>query len=177
VISRRIARELTDKEFRNTYKRARVRTKLAYQIKALRKERDWLQGDLATAMDKPQSTVSRYEDLEYGKYTLESLFELSDAFDLGLIVEFVTYPEFLMRTSNLTEHNLKAASYSAAQLEFISRSHTQLAHVHDAITSPLVDNSWAASATQRSETVLASDLNEGSTSNYVAEISLRGANV
>ncbi len=133
VISRRIARELSDQEFRNTYKRARVRSKLVYQIRALRKQRDWLQGKLAEIMGKPQSTVSRFEDAEYGKLTLESLFEISDAFDLGLIVEFVSYAEFLVRTSNLSADNLYAPSFNANSLEFLTRD-TGMAtgHMHDA---------------------------------------------
>jgi len=120
AISKRIVRELEDIEFRNEYKRARVRTKIAYQIKALRKQRDWLQGKLAQLMGKPQSTVSRFEDVDYGKLSLETLFEISDAFDLGLIVEFVGYPEFMIRTSDLSEDRLTAQSYSTASMAFLS---------------------------------------------------------
>ena len=122
VISRRIAREFSNPEFRKTYKRARVRTKLAYQIRALRKQREWLQGKLAEVMNKPQSTVSRFEDIEYGKLTLETLFEISDAFDLGLIVEFVSYPEFLIRTSNLSHDNLIASGFSDAHMQFLTHA-------------------------------------------------------
>jgi len=121
VISKRVARELSDPAFRKSYKRARVRSKIVYQIRALRKQRDWLQGKLAEIMGKPQSTVSRFEDADYGKLTLETLFEISDAFDLGLIVEFVSYPEFLMRTSNLSVTNLMSTSYSESQMEFLTR--------------------------------------------------------
>lgn len=133
VISKRVARELSDEEFRNTYKRARVRSKLVYQIRALRKQRDWLQGKLAEVMGKPQSTVSRFEDADYGKLTLETLFEISDAFDVGLIVEFVSYPEFLVRTSNLSVDNLYAPSFSDKSLQFLTRDAGMLGgHIHDA---------------------------------------------
>jgi transcriptional regulator with XRE-family HTH domain len=132
VISRRVARELSDQEFRNTYKRARVRSKLSYQIRALRKQRDWLQGKLAEVMGKPQSTVSRFEDADYGKLNLETLFEISDAFDLGLIVEFVSYPEFLVRTSNLAPAHLYAASFNEKSLAFLTRNEPPSMHVHDA---------------------------------------------
>jgi transcriptional regulator with XRE-family HTH domain len=133
AISRRIVRELSDREFRNTYKRARVRSKLAYQIRALRKQRDWLQGKLAEVMNKPQSTVSRFEDDDYGKLTLETLFEISDAFDLGLVVEFVGYQEFLVRTSDLSSDRLRASSFDAKSLEFLTREiPPNAAHVHQA---------------------------------------------
>lgn len=132
VISRRVALELSDDEFRNTYKRARVRSKLAYQIRALRKQRDWLQGKLAQIMSKPQSTVSRFEDADYGKLTLETLFEISDAFDLALIVEFVSYPEFLVRTSNLSVENLHTPSFSTKSLEFLTRDQMLAGYAHDA---------------------------------------------
>jgi transcriptional regulator with XRE-family HTH domain len=136
VISRRIARELSEPEFRNTYKRARVRSKLVYQIRALRKQRNWLQGTLAKLLNKPQSTVSRFEDAEYGKLSLETLFEISDAFDVGLIVEFVSYPEFLVRTSNLSQENLYAQSFSTKSVEFLTREQVP-GHVHDAIQPPV----------------------------------------
>jgi len=132
VISRRIVRELSDPEFRNTYKRARVRSKLVYQIRALRKQRDWLQGKLAQLMKKPQSTISRFEDADYGKLTLESLFEISDAFDLGLIVEFASYPEFIVRTSNLSAENLYAPSFSERSLVFLTRDQIPTGYVNDA---------------------------------------------
>jgi transcriptional regulator with XRE-family HTH domain len=133
VISRRIAQELSDEEFRNTYKRARVRSKMVYQIRALRKQREWLQGKLAQVMGKPQSTVSRFEDADYGKLTLETIFEISDAFDLGVIVEFVSYPEFLVRTSNLSAENLYAPSFSTKSLEFLTRDPQAVGYVNDAI--------------------------------------------
>jgi transcriptional regulator with XRE-family HTH domain len=132
VISRRVASELSDPEFRNSYKRARVRSKLAYQIKALRKQRDWLQGKLAEIMDKPQSTVSRFEDADYGKLTLETLFEISDAFDLGLVVEFVPYPEFLVRTSNLSPEILECDSFRPEALAFLTGGMSQASHTQSA---------------------------------------------
>lgn len=131
VISRRIARELADKEFRNSYKRARIRSKLVYQIRALRKQREWLQGKLAEIMGKPQSTVSRFEDADYGKLTLETIFEISDAFDVGVIVEFVSYPEFLVRTSNLSYDVLTVSAFTEKSLAFlttetpVTTAHTQ----------------------------------------------------
>jgi transcriptional regulator with XRE-family HTH domain len=136
VISRRVARELSDPEFRNSYKRARVRSKIVYQIRALRKQRDWLQGKLAELMGKPQSTVSRFEDADYGKLTLETLFEISDAFDLGLVVEFVGYPEFLIRTSNLSPDHLRCKSYNEKSLQFLTRE-TPTHHVHQTSTDSI----------------------------------------
>jgi len=132
VISRRVARELSDEEFRNTYKRARARSKLVYQIRAMRKERAWLQGKLAEMMGKPQSTVSRFEDTDYGKLSLETLFEISDAFDVGLIVEFASYPEFLVRTSNLAPQHLYAPGFNEKSLAFLTRDEPLPAYVHEA---------------------------------------------
>ena len=130
AISKRIAKELSDPEFRNAYKRVRIRSKIAYQIRALRKQREWPQGKLAEVMDKPQSTVSRFEDADYGKLTLETLFEISDAFDLGLVVEFTDYPCFLIHTSDLSEENLRVESYNSKQLEFLFREPSALGHMH-----------------------------------------------
>ena len=49
-------------------------------------------------MGTTQTAISRYEDPSYGKMTLQSLFELSHAFDTGLRVEFVSTINMLNAT-------------------------------------------------------------------------------
>ena len=89
VISKRFADELAEKEMRHAYLSAQTRTKLINQIRTIRNQRGWSQGQFAEVLGKPQSNVSRLENREYGSFTLNTLFELASAFDVGLIVEFV----------------------------------------------------------------------------------------
>src|SRR5690348_2150962 len=113
VISRRFADELTDKELRDAYLSAQTRTKLTSQIREVRNQRGWSQGDFARKLGKPQSNVSqRLENREYGQFTLNTLFEIAAAFDCGLVVEFVPYEDFLRRTHDLTPAHLRVASFT-----------------------------------------------------------------
>jgi transcriptional regulator with XRE-family HTH domain len=117
VISERFADELTDKRMRDAYLSAQTRTKLTQQIRAIRNQRGWSQGDFAAILGKPQSNVSRLESRDYGNFNLRTLFELSAAFDCGLVVEFVPYEYFLRHTADLTRENLEVSSFSRAALE------------------------------------------------------------
>jgi transcriptional regulator with XRE-family HTH domain len=117
VISKRFADELAEKEMRSAYLSAQTRTKLVNQIRTLRNQRGWSQGDFAKILGKPQSNVSRLENREYGNFSLNTLFELANAFDCGLIVEFTAYEEFLLRTYNLAQSHLVVPSFSRAALD------------------------------------------------------------
>lgn len=117
IISKRFADELAEKEMRDAYLGAQTRTYLANQIRTLRTERGWSQEDLGRSLRKPQSAISRMEDREYGKFSLQTLFELASAFDCGLIVQFVPYAEFLTRTNNLTPESLHVASFTQESLQ------------------------------------------------------------
>lgn len=102
---------------RDAYLAAQTRTHLAQQIRSIRGQRGWSQGDLGEALGKPQSAISRIEDREYGKFSLQTLFELASAFDCGLVVQLVPYAEFLSRTSDLSPEALAAPTFSRESLE------------------------------------------------------------
>lgn len=117
VISRRFAEELNEKRMRDAYLSAQTRTKLVNQIRALREQRNWSQGEFARILEKPQSNVSRLENREYGKFSLKTLFELASAFDVGLMIEFVPYEEFLKGTQDLSPKRLRVESFKKEALE------------------------------------------------------------
>jgi transcriptional regulator with XRE-family HTH domain len=122
VISKRFADELSEKEMRDAYLSAQIRTKLTNQIRAIRSLRGWSQGEFAKILGKPQSNVSRLENREYGSFTLNTLFELASAFDVGLVVEFVPYDDFLRRTHDLSPSHLQVGSFSKTSLEPLYRN-------------------------------------------------------
>lgn len=120
VISKRFADELSDKRMRKAYLSAQTRTKLASQIRALRQQRKWTQGQLGEKLGGvPQGNVSRLEDRSYGKQRLETLFELAAAFDVGLVVEFVNYRDFLLRTQSLSPQNLEVPEFTRRSLDLL----------------------------------------------------------
>jgi transcriptional regulator with XRE-family HTH domain len=121
VISRRFADELAEKKMRDAYLSGQTRTKLTNQIRAIRNQRGWSQGEFAQILGKPQSNVSRLENRGYGNFTLNTLFELASAFDVGLVVEFVPYDDFLRRTHDLSPAHLRVLSFSRSALEPLCR--------------------------------------------------------
>jgi len=127
VISKRFADELSEKEMRDAYLSAQIRTKLTNQIRAIRSLRGWSQGEFAKILGKPQSNVSRLENREYGSFTLNTLFELASAFDVGLVVEFVPYDDFLRRTYDLSPSHLQVPPFSRSALEPLCRTDYQTA--------------------------------------------------
>jgi transcriptional regulator with XRE-family HTH domain len=122
-----LVRELTDKEFRDEYMMDQVRSYVAFQIRALREQRRWLQGDLAEAADKTQSVISRIEDPDYGKLSLQTCLEIAIAFDLPLLVQFVEWDDWLARMSNVSPSALRKRSFDANRLLEIHRRSNQSA--------------------------------------------------
>jgi transcriptional regulator with XRE-family HTH domain len=83
---RRMTKSLDE---RNAYVSAEVTTALAHQIRALRTQRGMTQAELADRMGTKQHVISRLEDPSYGRLSLNTLLQLSRAFDTGLQVQFV----------------------------------------------------------------------------------------
>jgi transcriptional regulator with XRE-family HTH domain len=95
------------KDYRDSYLQARVRGGIAYQIHGLREKCDISQTEFATKIGKKQSVVSRLENTEYGKVTVQTLLDIACSLDVALIVQFVSYPEFLSRASDMSKNRLQ----------------------------------------------------------------------
>ena len=83
-----------------------VQTGISYQSRTLRAQRGWAQKKLADVMGKPQSVVSRLENPDYGKLSVSTLLEFAAAFDVALLIQFVSFPEFLRRTRDVSPKHL-----------------------------------------------------------------------
>lgn len=83
---------------KEAYVTAEVMTAIAHQIRALRIQRGWSQKDLAQKMGTTQTAISRLEDPSYGRLTLKTLLDLSQAFDTGLEVKFISLVTMLQNT-------------------------------------------------------------------------------
>ena len=110
--------KLLDREYRHAYAADQVRTRVAFQIRSLReqRERGWSQSEMGRRMGKPQSVISRLEDPDYGRLSLQSLFEVADVFDLALIVEWVEWDEWLERMSDFSAVALHKKSFDGNRL-------------------------------------------------------------
>ena len=104
--------KLQRKAYRASYVGEHVRRGISYQIRALRDQREWNQGDLSRELGKPQSVVCRLEDPGYGKVTVQTLLEVASAFDVALQVRFVPFSTFLQQSRDVSPTSMKATSFN-----------------------------------------------------------------
>ena len=104
--------ELEDKEFRDSFVAEHVRTGLAFQIGTLREQRDWSQSTLAHRAGTKQSVISRLENPEYGRANVQTLLDLAAAFDVGLLIRFVSYEHFLDNVREVSSDSFLVPSFS-----------------------------------------------------------------
>jgi transcriptional regulator with XRE-family HTH domain len=121
--SRKLVEKLSNRDYRLTYVAEHVKTWIARQIRTLREERGWSQEELGQRSGKTQSVISRLEDPDYGRLTIQTLLDLSAAFDVALEVRFVDFPGFLRRSRDLSTDAMKVASFNAFRLAAIADEH------------------------------------------------------
>lgn len=93
---------LKDKEYRDAYVQQHVRGAIAMQIRAIRKKLGLNQKKFASLIGTTQSVVSRLENTEYGKVTVQTLLDIAAALDIALNVRFCSYPDFLKSTADVS---------------------------------------------------------------------------
>jgi hypothetical protein len=99
--------KLRERDYRHAYMMEGVKTWIARQVRALREQRGWSQDDLGRETGKPQSAISRVEDPDYGKLTLQTLFDLARVYDLPLLVQFVEWSDWLCRMNDTSSESLQ----------------------------------------------------------------------
>jgi transcriptional regulator with XRE-family HTH domain len=120
VISDRFANELdVSEDVRSAFVSAQLSTFVSYQIRTLRIQNQLSQEELATLLGTSQSTVARLENIDYGKYSVQTLVKLAKVFDVALVVEFAEFPDFLLRTRNMSEQAMTRRRFSRKSLDFL----------------------------------------------------------
>lgn len=104
-------KKLQNKSFRHAFLASNTRRGIAYQLRAMRGKRT--QGQIGKLLGKPQNVVSRLEDPRYGKVSVQTLIEVANAYDVALLVKFVSYGRLVAETENLSHEALNPFSYEA----------------------------------------------------------------
>jgi transcriptional regulator with XRE-family HTH domain len=116
VWSKEFVAQLDNEELRNAYMMDQARTRLALQIRALREQRGWSQVELGQRAGKPQNVISRLEDPEYGRLTLETAFTVSGAFGLPVLIEMPEWEDWFERVSDVSSQALQRHSFDLDRL-------------------------------------------------------------
>lgn len=94
-------------EYRDGYLETKVYGGIAYQVQGLREKFDLTQKEFGQKVGLKQNAVSRLESIEYGKATIRTLLRIARRCDVALVVQFVSYPEFLDRTADMSASRLQ----------------------------------------------------------------------
>ncbi len=107
---KRLFEELKNKEERDAYLSSSVDVGVAFQIRALREQRNWNQTKLADEAKMQQERISTLENPSHSP-TLATLKKLASAFDVGLIVRFAPISELVKYELNLHSKSLEVPSF------------------------------------------------------------------
>lgn len=119
--------KLRNKKYREAYVSDHIAVGVPYQIRTVRMQRKWSQAELGrrTKSKKPQNVISRLEDPNYGKLTLQTLKEVVSALDAALLIKIVPFSRFIAEHENVSPEALKADSF-AEEDAVIRRSTNQV---------------------------------------------------
>ena len=116
--------QLSDKEVRDEFVADQIRTRIALLIRVLREqeERKWTQTELGKRASKPQNVISRYEDPDYGKMSLQTLLEVAAAFDLPVWVDIPEWEDWLDRIKDVPSSKTRRSSFDLEKLTSQARA-------------------------------------------------------
>jgi transcriptional regulator with XRE-family HTH domain len=110
-----IRKELTEnkdeKEYRHAYAEESLNLTIATQIKVLREQREWRQDDLAREAEMKQSMISRYENVNYSSWSINTLKKLAKALDVVLDVRFRSFRDLVIVTDAFNRESLEVPKF------------------------------------------------------------------
>lgn len=100
-----------NKAYRHAYADENLNITIATQIKVLREQREWRQGDLAAEARMKQPMISRYENVNYSSWSLNTLKKLAWAYDVWLDVRFRRFGELVITTDEFGRESLQVPKF------------------------------------------------------------------
>jgi transcriptional regulator with XRE-family HTH domain len=107
---------------------------LAFQIRSMRDQAEWSQGQLAEKVSMNQNAISRLENPNYGKATITTLKRIAAAFDVGLVIRFVPFSQMVDWVSG-TPHLDEGLSQESLRVPNFDQDIQALAPVHQELGS------------------------------------------
>jgi transcriptional regulator with XRE-family HTH domain len=101
-----------DKEYRHGYADENLNATIATQIKVLREQREWKQEDLAKEAGMKQPMISRYENVNYSSWSINTLKKLAAAFDVYLDVRFQSFQTLVEIAENFGRETLEVPPFT-----------------------------------------------------------------
>ena len=105
-----VSKLLNNRDFRDAYVYEHLKTGIAFQLRAMRDEREWTQAKVGKLAGKPRNVITRIEDPNYGQFSLQTLREIASAFNVALLVKFVSFSRLLDEYDDVTPQALIAPS-------------------------------------------------------------------
>jgi len=102
---------LKNKDFRAQFVSDQPNEFLPLQIRRLRERRGWTQEELGRQARMRQGRISTLENPDNKGLTLNTLKRLAQAFDVGMIVRFVPFSEFVDWMCTLSPGSFEPASF------------------------------------------------------------------
>lgn len=111
----RLLEELKNADYRRGFIEGHAKDTIAFQLRTLRKAMEWEQRDVAERLGnaKLQPMISRYENPDYGRYSISTLLELASVFDVALVVRFSPFSELVEWDWSSDAATLCPASFEA----------------------------------------------------------------
>ncbi|MHC1726746.1 MAG: helix-turn-helix domain-containing protein [Syntrophobacteraceae bacterium] len=107
----KLRKDFKDKEYRHGYVDEFLNMSIATQIKVLREQRGWSQKDLAERAGMKQPRISAIENINYYRWSIETLRRLAEAFDITLCVAFEAFGRRVEDIQKFSRENLERASF------------------------------------------------------------------
>lgn len=110
-LSENLAREFSDREYREAYADDFTDSFVAMQIRAIREQRGMTQKELADKIATAQAGVSRLENANYSGRSISTLKKVAREFDCWLRVSFESYGLLVEEADRFGEEALRRPSF------------------------------------------------------------------
>jgi transcriptional regulator with XRE-family HTH domain len=100
-----------DKRYRHAYSDENLNITIGTQIKVLREQREWRQEDLAREAEMTQPLISRYENVNYSSWSLNTLKKFAWAYDVWLDVRFRPFGDLVTTTNEFSRESLQVPKF------------------------------------------------------------------